>query len=126
MSSILDTIKSTLSTLAADPDYPMSGGVYYGICNAQSLPEWNYFVFNRRRITSNNAKAYTDVFEVHIVHEDYIMEGYELDVVRAIKDSVPGCSLMEDVSYEYTTKADTQIIVELCNLTFKRARKADV
>ena len=125
MNNILDAVKGALETLAADETYPMSGGVYYGICNKQSLPEWNYFVFGRRRETPTNHKSYTDIFEVHIIHEDYIMEGYELDVVKAIKEAVPGCSLSEDITYEYTTKADTQMIVELCNLTFKHAKKVD-
>lgn len=125
MTNLLDTIKTTLETLAADTGYPMSGGVYYGVCNKQTLPEWNYFVFDRRRVVPSNARAYTDTFEIHIVHEDYIMEGYELEVVKAVKEAIPGCSLSEDISFEYTTKADTQVVVELCNLTFKHAKKVD-
>ena len=125
MNNLLDTIKSTLETLAADKAYPLSGGVFYGACNRKTLPEWNYFVFNRRREMPTNHKSVTDIFEVHIIHEDYVMEGYELDVVKAIKDAIPGCSLMEDITYEYTTKADTQVVVELCNMVFKRARKVE-
>lgn len=122
---MLDTIKATLEQLAADPEYPLSGGVYYGICTAQSLPEWNYFVFGRRRVLQTNTKSYTDVFEVHIVHEDYIAEGYELEVVKAIRQALPGCSLLEDISYEYTSKSDTSVVVEICTLTFKKAKKTD-
>ena len=121
--SILDTIKSTLETLAADPEYPMSGGVYYGACTAQMLPEWNYFVFNRRRIGTNNDHRKTDYFQVHIIHEDYIAEGYELEVEEALKEAIPGCSLAEDPDFDYIPKGDTRLVVEICHLTFKKSKK---
>ena len=124
--STLDTIKSTLQTMADSEEYPMSGGVYYGACNAKTLPEWNYFVFNRRRIAATNNKSYTDYFEVHIVHEDYIAEGYELEVVKALKEALSGFSLAEEITYEYVPKGDTRMVVEICNLTFKKARKEDI
>lgn len=124
--SLLDNIKNTLETLAADPEYPMSGGVFYGGINVQTLEEWNYFVFNRRRVIGTNNKSFTDFFEVHIVHEDYIAEGYELEVVKALKDEIPGVTLAEDITYDYVPKGDTQIVVEIANLTMKCAKKVDV
>lgn len=124
--SLLDNIKNTLETLAADPEYPMSGGVFYGGINVQNLEEWNYFVFNRRRVIGTNNKSFTDFFEVHIVHEDYIAEGYELEVVKALKDEIPGVSLAEDITYDYVPKGDTQVVVEIANLTMKSAKKVDV
>lgn len=120
---ILDTIRATLETLAADSEYPMSGGVYYGVCTAQELPEWNYFVFNRRTVDPENDHRITDFFEVHIVHEDYIAEGYELEVVKALKDAIPGCSLAETIGYDYIPKGDTRMVVEICNLVFKKPKK---
>ena len=124
--SLLDNIKNTLETLAADPEYPMSGGVFYGGINVQNLEEWNYFVFNRRRVIGTNNKSFTDFFEVHIVHEDYIAEGYELEVVKALKDEIPGVSLAEDITYDYVPKGDTQVVVEIAHLTMKSAKKVDV
>ena len=120
--STLDTIKTTLETLAADQDYPMSGGVYYGVCNAQSLAEWNYFVFNRKEAALGNDHRLTSYYEVHIVHEDYVLEGYEITVKNALEQSI-GRLVLDAVDYAYTTKGDTQVVVEICNLTFKRARK---
>ena len=122
---ILDTIKDTLETLASDPEYPMSGGVFYGVCNVNSLEEWNYFVFNRRRVLYTNHKSYTDIFEVHAVHEDYIAEGYELEIVKAFKNALPGCSLSEEITYDYSTKSDSNVVVEICTLTFKCAKKVE-
>ncbi len=122
---ILDTIKDTLETLAADPEYPMIGGVFYGGCNVNTLPEWNYFVFGRGKVVSANDKRYTGIYEVHIIHEDYIAEGYTLEVVKAMKEAIPGCSLSEDISFDYTYKSDTNVVVEVATLTFKVARKVD-
>ena len=122
---ILDQIKTVLDTLAADVTCPMSGGVYYGICNAQSLPKWNHFVFNRARLTSTNNNSYTYLYEIHIVHENYIPEDYELTVIHALKEAIPGFSLADDITYDYYQKGDTQVIVEICNMTFKKVRKVN-
>lgn len=122
---ILDTIKDTLETLAADMEYPMNGGVFYGVCNENALPEWNYFVFGRSKVTPTNHNSYTGIYDVHIIHEDYIAEGYVIEVVKAMKQAIPGCSLSEDVTYDYTTKGETNVVVEVATLTFKVARKRD-
>lgn len=126
MSTILDTIQATLTTLAADETVPMSGGVFYGMCTAQNLTEWNYFVFNRRKMLTSNSKAYTDIIDVHIVHENYIPENYELTVMDALKDALAGFSPYEDVNYDYVTKGDTDIVVEMATISMKKSRKVDV
>lgn len=122
---ILDTIRNTLETIAADTEYPMSGGVFYGLCNVNKLDEWNYFVFKRQKVNPSNHKSYTEIFQVHIVHEDYIAEGYSIEVMKALKEAIPGCSLSEDVTYDYSTKSDTNVVVEIATLTFKVPRKID-
>ena len=123
--NMLDSIKGVLETLAEDAEYPMDGGVYYGVCNRQSLPEWNYFVFNRRNITSENNHRFTDRYEIHIVHEDYIMEGYEIVVMKALRDAIPGLSIAGDITFDYVTRGDTQSVVEICNIPLKKAKKVD-
>lgn len=124
--STLDSIKDVLTTLAAAQDYPFSGGVFYGICSAITLPEWNYLVFNRKKTTPTNNKSHTEYYEIHIIHEDYVMEDFEYSVEQAIKDAIPGMSLSQDTTYEYVLKSDTQVVVEICTLTFKHARKIGV
>lgn len=119
----MDQIKEVLTTLAQNEEYPFSGGVYYGVCNAATLPEWNYFVFNRKEEKPTNNKSFTSYYEVHIIHEDYIPEDYPLTVVEALKDVIPGFSLSENITYDYTEKGSTDVVVEICNLTFKKARK---
>lgn len=123
--STLDQIQATLQTLAADENVPMSGGVFYGICTAQNLPEWNYFVFNRRKMLTTNSKAYTDLIDIHIIHENYIPENYELQVIAALKEDIPGFSPFEDITYDYVTKGETDIVVEMATISMKKARKFD-
>lgn len=123
--SMLDAIKNVLTALAADTDYPMTGGVYYGMCNAKSLPEWNYFVFNRRNVTSENNHRCTDRYEIHIIHEDYVMEEYEITVIKALKKEIPGISLAGDMTFDYVTKGDTQRVVEIVTIPMKKAKKVD-
>ncbi len=123
--SMLDAIKDVLTSLAADTDYPMAGGVYYGMCNAKSLPEWNYFVFNRGNIASENNHRYTDRYEIHIVHEDFVMEGYEITVVKALKQAIPGLSVADDMTFDYVAKADTQRVVEVITIPMKKAKKVE-
>lgn len=120
---MLDEIKNVLTALADNKDYPMEG-VYYGICTAQELPKWNYFVFNRTKVESSH-HSYTWVYEVHIIHENYIMEDYDLTVVKALKEAIPGLSLYDDATYDYVQKGNTDIVVEICTLAFKKARKAE-
>lgn len=123
---ILDDMKNALETLAADPDAPFSGGVYYGMCTAPTLEEWNYFVFNRAPIHTDSNSRYTETFQVHVVHENYVAEDYVYTVIEALKEAVPGLSLNGDLEYNYTVKGDTQLVVEIATIPFKKARKVNV
>lgn len=126
MSSILETIEQTLSALAEDTKYPFTGGVYYGICTAQSLDEWNFFVFDRTEESVTNDKGATTYYEVRVVHEDYVDEDYTFKVIKALKEAVPGFSVSGDIKYESRFKGDTNMRVEMAIIPFKKARKIDV
>ena len=52
------------------------------------------------------------------------MEGYEITVVRALKQAIPGISVADDMTFDYTAKGDTQRIVEVITIPMKKARKA--
>ena len=121
MSSILDDIKNSLEELAKDETYPFSGGVYYGICTAHDLDEWNYFVFNRTTSQSSNDNRSTDIFQVNIVHEDYILEDFDKTVIKAMREI--GLVKQGDTTYQYVQKGSTDIVVELATIPFKKARK---
>lgn len=124
--SILEAIEQTLSALAEDKKYPFTGGVYYGICTAQHLDEWNFFVFERVEEEVTNDKAVTSYYEIRVVHEDYVDEDYALTVVKALKDAIPGFSTSGRIKYESRLKGDTNMLVEMAVIPMKKARKIDV
>lgn len=99
--------------------------VYYGMVD-ESRKEtlWNYIVFNRSTIThSANKTSATDHFEVHIIRENYVPEGIDVEVIEKLT-SLPGVKLAgTDCTFNYVQKPNTNIIVEMLSIPFVRARK---
>ena len=124
--SALNDIKSILTTLAADEDVPM-GAVYYGMCPETSLDTWNYFVFNRTQTEkASNRVDWQTHYSVSIIHEDYIPEGY----VETVKDALEAGGFRwkaEAVTYNYTLKGSTSVVVEIAtiNLVLPEKRGGD-
>lgn len=105
--------------------------VFYGLApnriedeDGNEVHDWNYTVFNRAKLkNSANKTGYTDVFEVHIVREEFIPEGIDLDIIGKLT-AIPGVKLASDDGvYDYTKKPGTENVVEMLTLTFVRARK---
>lgn len=121
MSSVLKRIRRTLDGLLGG-DAGMAG-TYYGACNERELDHWNYFVFNRRVTTKRNTSRqdYQTFYEVHIVHEDYIPEGYVEAVVAALEaEDESGTKLRatdDDIRYDYIFKGNTDVVVEMATIT---------
>lgn len=127
--SVLDRIRSTLTTLAGDTEVPMAG-VWYGACREKELEYWNYFVFNRLKTTKNNMQSRTDLqtfYQVHVVHEDYIPEGYIETVIEALQQKdESGTKLKltnDDIQYNYTFKGSTNMVVEIATITLYHPEK---
>lgn len=127
--SVLDRIRNTLTELCADPEVPMVG-VWYGACKEKNLNSWNYFVFNRSRTTKNNTGSRVDLqtfYEVHVIHEDYIPEGYLETVINALLNmSESGTKLKltnDDISYDYTFKKNTNMVVEIATINLYHPEK---
>lgn len=126
--SVLDRIRSTLNELSSG-EVKMEG-VWYGACREKELKYWNYFVFNRQRTTKNNQGSKVDLqtfYQVHVVHEDYIPEGYIETVINALleKDE-SGTKLKmtnEDIPYDYTFKGNTNMVVEIATITLYHPEK---
>lgn len=126
--SILNRIKRTLETLCRNTDVPMEG-VWYGACRESKLDYWNYFVFNRIKTTKNNTSGmdYQTFYQIHIIHEDYIPEGYVNTVVDALtaKDE-SGTKLkvtQDDIKYTYRFKPNTNMVVEIATITLFHPEK---
>ena len=125
--TILEAVDDTLNELATDPDTPMSA-VYYGACTAEKLPRWNYLVFNRlNRSKSSNKIDYQTTYELHIIHEDCIPEGYIDKAIRALENCA-GATLKvtsDPIQYEYTTKGKSDVVIEIATITFYHPEKRD-
>lgn len=125
--SVLNRIRDTLTTLTAG-DVKMEG-VWYGACREKELKNWNYFVFNRLKTTKNNNSKvdYQTFYQVHIVHEDYIPEGYVEAVIDALLEQAESGTKLkptnDDVQYNYIFKGNTNMVVEIATITLYHPEK---
>lgn len=124
--SVLNQIRDTLDSLSQNEDVPMAG-VWYGSCRQDKLDEWNYFVFNRKKTTkSSNHVDWQTYYEVNIIHEDYIPEGYVETVIKELeakKESLKLRCTSDDIVYNYIFKGNTNVVVEIATITFYRPEK---
>ena len=125
MSSILTATKNTLEELARSAEIPMEGA-YTGACRDKTLKEWNYFVFNRKKTDkASNRVDYQTFYQVHVVHEDYIPEGYIQKVIETL-EAQKGAKLKataDPVEYNYTFKNNTDMVVEIATITLFHPEK---
>ena len=126
--SVLDRITETLEGMLQDADVPMET-VGYGGVRKSELDRWNYFVFNRiRRTKNNNSRQDLQTFyQVHVVHEDYIPEGYIDRVIKKLEAPAdPGTKLRQtndDIEFNYVYKGNTDLVVEIATITFYHPEK---
>lgn len=124
--SVLNTTKETLEKICHSETVPMQG-VWYGACAAEELEDWNYFVFSRYKTKkSSNKKDMQTLYRVHIVHEDYIPEGYIEEVIAALEAQDSGAKLRvtdDDIEYNYTFKSKTDMVVEIASIIFYHPEK---
>lgn len=115
---ILQQIKDKLSEV--DPR------VFYGMVDAEEVREtiWDYIVFNRTTLrNSTNKTGFSDYYDVHIVRENFVPEGVDLEIIEKMKE-IEGMRLSgTDGTYNYVQKPNTNIVVEMLTLSFVRARK---
>ena len=125
--SAIKAIRDALENIAETGDVSM-GKVYYGACQDDNLEEWNYFVFNKLKTAkSTNRKDFQTFYQVHIIHEDYIPDGYVEDVIAALEASdqeTLRCT-SDDINYNYTFKgkANTNTIIEIATINIFRPEK---
>lgn len=114
---ILEEIKTKLEEI--------DSRVYYGMVdNSVWDTNWDYIVFNRATLSSNaNRTAYSDYFDVHIIRENFVPEGIDLEVIGKMLE-INGMRLASsDGTYTYDRKPHTNVVVEMLTLHFVRARK---
>lgn len=103
----------------------IDSNVFYGAVDPKMKEiEWNYIVFNRGPLRiGKNRTGYSDYFDIHIVREDYIPEGLDVQIIEKILE-IDGMRLADmDGTYDYIYKDKTNSVVEMLSLRFVRARK---
>lgn len=123
--TVLDKIRDTLTALTTDSAIGMCG-VKYGAFRVKDTDTWNYFVFNRKRtVKATNHLDFETYYQVHIVHEDYIPEGYVETVVAALESQTVKKlrSTADEIRYDYTFKGGTDMVVEIATITFVHPEK---
>lgn len=114
--SMLDKIRDTLQEF---------GTTYYGNAIPKEGEPWDYYVF-RRVLLKKSGKSGTDFvrrYAVAIVKENYIPEGHEFEVIKAVREAT-GLRLADvDTTYEYTFKGSTDLVVEIALITFAEPLK---
>lgn len=114
---MLDKIRDTLETF---------GKTYYGNAAVKNGEPWDYYVFRRQALKKSGSGG-TDFrrhYVVAIVKENYIPEGHEFEVIKAIRDAVPRLRLADmDITYSYTYKGATDLVVEVAMITFSEPIK---
>lgn len=117
VNGILGQIQDTLETF----ELP----VWYGRTFSKEKDKWNYFVFNRKEL-DRSGKSRIDFnyyYQVHIIMEDYIPEGFEQEVIKKITENT-GLKLVDQpMQFNYTTKNNTDMVVEMLTLEFTKAFK---
>lgn len=125
MDGLLDKIKTSLTEIAKDEEAPMEA-VYYGIMNDAEIENWNYFVFNRAVTTRRDGATFNERFQINIIHEDYIPEGYEMKVMKKVCED---CNLRmaagPDITFNYSMKPNTRQVVEIATITLVRSNKME-
>lgn len=94
--------------------------VFYGMVDPKMREtEWNYTVFERKKLGFNeNKTSASRYFTVHIVREEFIPEGFEMEVIKKVLE-IPGMRLTsQDGEYTYVTKPNTNIVVEMFSIDF--------
>ena len=114
---ILEEIKTKLEEI--EPN------VFYGMVD-ETMKEtlWNYIVFNRNVLKTNtNRTSYSDIYTVHIIRENFIPEGLDVEVIDKML-SIDGMRLAGDDSpYTYMPKPNTNTVIEMLSINFVKARK---
>lgn len=114
---MLNEIEKTLKEL--------DNNVYYGISTHDEECEWNYIVFNRKKIkpSSKNLLGFTDYYSITIVRENYIPEGFEREVIEKIEKDTMLKIADNEYMYNYLIKPNTNTVVELLTMDFVKAKR---
>ena len=113
---MLNRIRAALETF----DLP----VHYGKVPKQQ-GEYNFFVFNRARVKKSGTSNcdFNYYYRIGLVMENYIPEGFEIEVIKKIKEAT-GMRLADgDILFEYVFKDNTELVCEMAVIEFTKTVK---
>ena len=98
---------------------------YYGRSLAKPNDDWNYFVFNKSRTSRSgtNRMDYNKYYQVHFICEDYIEEDFEFKIIKQVTKDTKLKLADTEIVFSYTTKNNTDRVVEICTIEFTKAKK---
>ncbi|WP_307993794.1 hypothetical protein [uncultured Intestinibacter sp.] len=99
--------------------------VWYGKTFCKSDDKWNYFVFNKKQF-NRSGKSKIDFnydYQVHIIMENYIEEGFEQKVIKKIKENTNLKLIDQPMQFNYVKKNNTNLVVEILTLEFTKTFK---
>lgn len=93
------------------------GATYYGNASPEVSETWDYTVFRRAEL-SKALNDFVRKYTVAIVRESYIPENLEFEIIKAIIDETNLRLSETSAVYNYVYKGSTDLVVEICVLTF--------
>lgn len=98
---------------------------YYGRTFCKEKDKWNYFVFNRKEFGKNGISKidFNYYYQVHIIMENYIPEGFEQQIIKAIQENTRLKLRDQPMQFNYTTKNNTDLVIEMLTLEFIKVVK---
>lgn len=99
--------------------------VYYGMIPPnENIETWDYLVFGKQKMKkADNGIDLTDYYVVTIVRENYIPDDVVEEVIEKMT-SLAGIRLADgEYEYDYTTKGNTDLVVEVLPIYFSKTLK---
>lgn len=117
LNGILGSIQENLETFGLP--------VWYGKTFCKEKDSWNYFVFNRKEFnrSGNSRVDFNYYYQVHIIMENYIPEGFEQEVIKKITENTRLKLVDQPMQFNYVTKNSTDMVVEMLTLEFTKTFK---
>lgn len=123
---MLKEISDKLNVLQNEKPEVFGVNATYGRVTNQEAPEiWNYIVYNRKdtKKTGSSNCDYTEYFEIHLVHEDFVPENAVYELIQTLTQIKGLKQSNDDIAYDYAIKNGSNVVVEMATVTFCRAVK---
>lgn len=118
--SIMEQIKNKVDYFAKSKgiDY-----VDYGVTTVGNDGVYNYIVFARKDIDlSENKTNLSHIYNIYIVHENYIPEDYITDLLKILLE-ISGVKIKNKIEFSQYRKGNTDLSIEVAKFELSKAKK---